>query len=322
MLVIALSTRALFALEKENEIYQKEGQAAFDQFQVENEKTPLEPGVAFPTIKKLLALNKLGHGKLVEVALLSRNSPDAALRVRHSVQEYGLDIERAIFTQGLERFRFLKALGAHLFLSANGDDVRRAIENNVAAAVMLPNSVFTMDDRSDIRIAFDGDSVLFSDEAERVNHEQGLEQFQAHEILHAERPLPPGPFKAFLEALKSVQALFPAGQCPIKTALVTARGMPAQERPVRTLRSWGVPVNTTVWCGGLPKGPFLEAWEADMFFDDTPKNCDSAALHVSTGLVPNGVVHENPKPHKAALDVVVTGPDKNSEATPEVAKAA
>jgi 5'-nucleotidase len=296
MLVIALSTRALFSLEKENEIYQNEGQAAFDQYQLDNEKVPLQPGVAFPLVKKMLALNKLGHGKLVEVTLLSRNSPEAGLRVRHSIQEYGLDIERAIFTQGLERFRFLKALGAHLFLSANVDDVRGAIQNHVAAAVMLPDSVFTLDSRDDIRIAFDGDSVLFSDEAERVNHEQGLEKFQAHEILHAERPLPPGPFKGLLEELKALQSKFPAGQCPIKTALVTARDIQTQVRPMRTLRSWGVSLNAAIWCGGLPKGPFLDAWETDMFFDDTPKNCDSARQHVSTGLVPNGVVHE----HKTA----------------------
>jgi 5'-nucleotidase len=293
MLVIALSTRALFSLEAEDKIYQEFGQAAFDQHQVENEKVPLQPGVAFPLIKKLLALNTLGHGRLVEVALLSRNSPEAGLRVRHSIREYGLDIQRAVFTQGLDRFRFLKALGAHLFLSANVEDVRGAVQNHIAAAMMLPDSVFSLDSRDDIRIAFDGDSVIFSDEAERVNHEQGLAKFNEHELEHADRPLPPGPFKGFLEALKSLQSLFPnPNDCPIKTALVTARSIEVQQRPIYTLRGWGLGLNTTIWCAGMPKGPFVEAWEADMFFDDTPKNCDSARQHVSTGLVPNGVVHE------------------------------
>ena len=293
MLTIAVSSRALFRMEDSHDIYMSQGAEAFDNFQRENEQVPLEPGVAFPLVQKLLGLNTASgkHRDRVEVVLLSRNSPDAGLRVMRSISHYGLDIERAIFTQGKDRFGFAKALKTNLFLSVNGDDVRNALVNGVAAAAMMPHSMSSAA-AGEVNIAFDGDSVLFSDEAERVNASHGLQAFEETERQSADRPLPDGPFRGLLMALHELQQQYPKGQSPVKIALVTARGIAAQERPLKTLRSWGINVDAAVFCGGLPKGPFLEAFNADIFFDDTMKNCESAGNHVATGHVPYGIANE------------------------------
>lgn len=293
MITIAVSSRALFRMEDSHEVFLAGGAEAFDKFQIENECVTLQPGVAFPLVKKLLALNTPGAAKRdrVEVVLLSRNSPDAGLRVMRAISEYGLDIERAIFTQGKDRFRYAKAFNTDLFLSVNSDDVRIALDNGVAAAAMMPQSESALLE-GEIRIAFDGDSVLFSDAAERVFQEQGLHTFEKMEQDQATVPLPDGPFKGLLTALSQLQRCYPLGQAPIKTALVTARGVPSQERVLKTLRSWGINLDVAVFCGGLPKGPFLKAFDADIFFDDTMKHCESAASHVATGHVPSGIANE------------------------------
>ena len=293
MLTIAVSSRALFRMEDSHQLFLEGGADAFDKYQRDNENVPLEPGVAFALVKKLLALNTKPNGKRdrVEVVLLSRNSPDAGLRVMRSISHFGLDIERAIFTQGKDRFQYAKALGTDLFLSVNSDDVRTALANGVAAAAMIPHSASTGAE-NEVNIAFDGDSVLFSDEAERVNALHGLRQFEATEQQKAGIPLPNGPFHGLLKALHELQQMYPTGESPVKIALVTARGIPAQERVLKTLRSWGIYVNAAVFCGGLPKGPFLEAFKADIFFDDAMKNCESGAQYVATGHVPNGIVNE------------------------------
>jgi 5'-nucleotidase len=302
MLTIAVSSRALFRMEDSHAIFMSDGANAFDNFQRENEHVTLQPGVAFPLVKKLLALNTHPKGKRdrVEVVLLSRNSPDAGLRVMRSISEYGLDIERALFTQGKDRFRYAKALNTDLFLSVNSDDVRIALENGVAAAAMMPQSESALLE-GDIKIAFDGDSVLFSDVAERVYQEHGLATFQQTEQEQASIPLPDGPFKGLLTALSELQRCFPLGKSPVKIALVTARGIPAQERVLKTLRSWGINIDAAVFCGGLPKGPFLQAFDADIFFDDTMKHCESAASHVATGHVPSGIANENRTPLLKAI---------------------
>lgn len=300
MLTIAVSSRALFRMEESHDIFMAGGPAAFEKFQRDNEHILLEQGVAFPLVKKLLALNTPGLPKRdrVNVVLLSRNSPDAGMRVMRSISEYGLDIEQAIFTQGRDRFRFAKALKTDLFLSVNSDDVRIALENGVAAAAMLPHGDGTAF-QGDVHIAFDGDSVLFSDEAERVFQEHGLAQFQQTEREQAAVPLPDGPFRRLLTALSELQEKYPKGEAPIKIALVTARGIPAQERVLKTLRSWKITIDAAVFCGGLPKGPFLKAFGADIFFDDTMKHCESAAeSQVTACHVPHGIA--NNQAHKKA----------------------
>lgn len=295
-LTIAVSSRALFNVEDGHKIFETLGQDAFDAYQIENEHKPMRPGVAFAIVKKLLALNKPGKDKMVEVALLSRNSPNGSLRVIKSIEHHKLDIEKATFTSGGNRFSYAKALGASLFLSADPIDARHAIDNGLAAAALLPHSVIHPGSDGEIRIAFDGDSVLFSDEAERVNHMEGLIAFKKHERDNASVPLGAGPFKDFLQSLHKIQNQFKKGESPLKIALVTARGRSSSERVVTTLRNWGIDIDESVFCDGTNKGPILDAFGADIFFDDSPRNCSMSANHVSTGHVPSGISNEHGRP--------------------------
>jgi 5'-nucleotidase len=290
-LVIAISSRALFDLDKSNTLFEQNGISAYAQYQIEHENEPLLPGVAFSLVKKLLSLN--AQEPLVEVILLSRNSADTGLRVFNSIQHYKLDITRAAFTNGESRYPYLAAFGAHLFLSANPDDVRNALETGCAAATILPSTQNTLAEESlELRIAFDGDAVLFSDEAERIYKKNGLEVFAESEQQAAHQPLDGGPFKPFLAALHTLQKKFPPEKCPIRTALVTARSAPAHERVIRTLRAWDIRIDEALFLGGLAKGAFLHAFGADLFFDDQQDHCDSAREHVATGHVPHGVCNK------------------------------
>lgn len=288
-LTVAVSSRALFHIEDGHEIFEKQGQAAFDEYMLSKERVPLRPGTAFSLIRKLLALNERAGTPLVDVVMLSRNSPDAGLRIMNSVHHYGLPIEGAIFSKGGDRFRYAKALGAQLFLSANPGDVKLAVENGIAAATMLPAE--RQDDMSDstIRIAFDGDAVLFSAEADQCYQQHGLAEFMRTENEKADVPLGAGPFKPVIEALQLIQKHFPAGECPLKLAMVTARGMPSHHRPIRTLRLWGIELDEAMFAAGRPKGPLLRAFGADVFFDDTKKNITSASdCDIPSGHVPYG----------------------------------
>lgn len=289
-LVVGISSRALFDLDESNAVFENEGLDAYARYQIEHENEILEPGVAFPFVQKLLKLND--HGKLVEVILLSRNSADTGLRVFNSIQHYGLDIRRAVFTSGESPYRYIPAFGSHLFLSANPEDVERALSQNCAAATLLPaNTRFQTS--NELRIAFDGDAVLFSDEAERVFREQGVEQFTESEHREAANPLPGGPFRGFLHALHRLQNFFEPKSCPIRTALVTARQAPAHERVIRTLREWGIRIDEAFFLGGLAKDQFLRSFGADVFFDDQRHHCEAAGNHVAAGHVPHGIANEN-----------------------------
>lgn len=287
-LIIAISSRALFDLDESNRVYETEGVDAYSRYQIENEDNILAPGVAFPIAKKLLNLNKLGAH--VEVILLSRNSGDTGLRVFNSIEHYGLDITRAAFCSGQAPYRYVKAFGTHLFLSANPEDTREALRANVAAATLI-NSTISNPDNEQIRIAFDGDAVLFTDESERIYQEQGLEAFAANEKQDAQKPLNPGPFKGFLTALHTLQSKLDPQNCFIRTALVTARSAPSHERVIRTLRTWGIRLDEALFLGGLDKGEFLRAFNADIFFDDQMGHCESSREHVPTGHVPSGVMN-------------------------------
>ena len=293
-LVIAISSRALFDLEESHALFEREGVDAFATYQRGREDEVLGPGIAFPLVKKLLALNApdATGAPRVEVILLSRNSSDTGLRVFNAIQHHGLDIRRATFTSGAPTWPYIKPFGAHLFLSADAESVRRALEHGIAAATLLPAPAVDGGRGHDqIRIAFDGDAVLFDDEGERISREGGLEAFARHERERAHEPLSGGPFRAFLDALHRLQAAYPTEDCPIRTALVTARSAPAHERVIRTLREWGIRLDEALFLGGRPKGPFLQAFGADIFFDDSPHNIDSARGHVAAGHVPHGVVN-------------------------------
>jgi 5'-nucleotidase len=293
-LVVAISSRALFDLEASNRVFELQGIEAYYQYQLEHEDEVLAPGIAFGLVRKLLALNALPPARpRVEVILLSRNTADTGLRIMHSIEHYQLDITRAAFTGGESTYSYVPAFDAHLFLSANGDDVRKALDAGHAAAQILPSNVGQNVERTgELRIAFDGDAVLFSDEAERVYKRDGLDAFTASEASAAREPLSGGPFKSFLAALHRIQSEYPADRSPIRTALVTARSAPAHERVVRTLRAWDIRIDEALFLGGLDKGPFLKAFGADIFFDDQRGHVESARKYVAAGHVPFGVANE------------------------------
>ena len=294
-LIIAISSRALFNLDDSHRVYEQEGLDAYQQYQIDHESEVLEPGEAFPLVNKLLRINeqlnvKPGESR-VEILLLSRNSADTGLRVFNSIEHYGLNITRAAFSGGRSPYGYVSAFGSHLFLSTDARDVRRALESGVAAATLM-SSKASGDKGEQIRFAFDGDAVLFSDESEQIYKAKGLEAFTENEIVAAKQPMRGGPFKSFLSALHQLQSEFPHDQSPIRTALVTARSAPAHERVIRTLRAWNIRIDESLFLGGWDKGSVLNAFGADVFFDDQQGHCDSASQHVATGHVPHGVANK------------------------------
>jgi 5'-nucleotidase len=287
-LVVAISSRALFDFEEENQVFETSDDRAYMALQLERLDVPAKPGVAFSLVKKLLAFNT-SETQLVEVVILSRNDPVSGMRVFRSAQHYGLAIERGSFTRGQAPWRYLKPLHANLFLSTHLSDVRAALAAGVPAAQVYPQSVHASDAHPDeVRIAFDGDAVLFSDEAERIYQSHGLQAFQKHEIDNAALPLPDGPFKPLLIALQRLQQAS-TPDMRIRTALVTARSAPAHERAIRTLMNWHIEVDEAMFLGGLAKGEFLREFEPDFFFDDQTGHIESAAQHVPSGHVVSGV---------------------------------
>jgi 5'-nucleotidase len=291
-LVVAISSRALFNFEEENALFDSGDARAYMQLQLDRLDVPALPGIAFSLIKKLLAFNDT-TAQRVEVVILSRNDPVSGMRIFRSGHANELKLERGVFTQGRAPFRYLRPLRAHLFLSANADDVREALAAGFPAARVLTESVLAGSNYpNEVRIAFDGDAVLFSDEAERVFQTHGLDAFQRHESSKATQPLPEGPFKPLLAALHRLQQ---AGtpEMRIRTALVTARSAPAHERAIRTLMNWDIRVDEAMFLGGLPKGEFLREFEPDFFFDDQTGHVDHAARHVPSGHVSSGI--SNPR---------------------------
>lgn len=289
-LVIAISSRALFDLEESHAVFTDQGLDAYAAYQIQHENEPLAAGVAFGMVEKFLGLND-GDTQQVEIVLISRNSADTGLRVFNSIQHYQLDICRAAFTGGDTSQQYVRAFEADLFLSADPQDVRRALESGVAAATILPSRVEGATSRQ-LKIAFDADAVLFSDEAEQVFQRRGLDAFSATEKAAANKPLPGGPFKKILAALHTIQQNYPEKESPIRTALVTARAAPAHERVIKTLRAWDIRIDESFFLGGMDKGEFLREFGADIFFDDQQGHCESARQHVPTGHVPTGIVNE------------------------------
>ncbi|GAP34542.1 5'-nucleotidase [Piscinibacter sakaiensis] len=293
-LVVAISSRALFDFEEENRLFESADDRAYMQLQLERVETAAKPGVAFSLVNKLLAFNVLPAAPRVEVVILSRNDPVSGLRVFRSAQHYGLPIQRGVFTRGQAPWRYLRPLAATLFLSANEADVRSALRAGVAAARVFPHSRLASSAHPDeVRIAFDGDAVLFSDEAEQVFQAAGLDAFHAHEAERAASPLAAGPFKPLLEALQRLQKT-PGHAMRLRTALVTARSAPAHERAIRTLMDWDIEVDEAMFLGGLPKGAFLREFEPDFFFDDQTGHIENAVPHVPSGHVASGVSNLRP----------------------------
>lgn len=287
-LVVGVSSRALFDLEEENRIFVEQGLDAYEAYQIEHENDILKPGAAFPLIKALHNLN-CADRKLTEIVVMSKNSANTSLRVFHSIEKYGLDITRAALVSGASIAPYLSSFKTDLFLSADENDVQEAIDANFAAGIICTQKDLPIDPEEEIRqirIAFDGDAVIFSDESERIYQEKGLEAFAEHERLNAQDPLPEGPFAKLLKTISFVQKQFPEDDMPIRTALVTARNAPAHERVVRTLRAWDVRINEAFFLGGLQKSEVLKAFGANIFFDDQTVHTDPASKLVPAARVP------------------------------------
>lgn len=296
-LVVVISSRALFDLEESHKVFVEQGIEAYCRYQVERENQVLKPGAAFGLVKKLLAINALPQAQKglipeVEVILLSRNSADTGLRVFNSIEHYQLPITRAAFTNGVAPYPYVRPFGADLFLSTEAEDVRSALLAGYAAASLLPRE-YKGEEGGQVRIAFDGDAVLFSDASERIYKSEGLDAFQENEKRSANVPLEGGPFKAFLQALAAIQMGFAQDEAPITTALVTARGAPAHERVIKTLRDWNIRIDQALFLGGMAKGEFLKTFGADIFFDDQSTHIASAHdSDVPSGHVVHGVANE------------------------------
>ena len=291
-LVIGVSSRALFDLNRENEIFENEGLEAYCRYQLEHENDVLQPGTGFALIEAMLRINDLEPGvRRTEVVIVSRNSADTSLRISNSIDHYQLDITRAAFTGGEPVAKYLNAFEVDLFLSATEEDVQAAVESNVAAGLIYDGPRRNrVDPLQQIRIAFDGDAVLFSEESELIYQREGLDAFIEHEKLNAQKPLPEGPFAKLLKTLSFLQFDLKnrAGLAspPIRTALVTARNSPAHERVIRTLRTWNVRIDETFFLGGVSKQKVLESFSPHIFFDDQHAHCEGAAGVVPTARVP------------------------------------
>jgi 5'-nucleotidase len=292
-LVVALSSRALFDFEEENTVFEQENDRAYKALQFSRLDQPAHQGVAFPLVQKLLSFNTPDQQR-VAVVILSRNDPVSGLRVFRSAEASGLRLDRGVFTRGSPPYHYLRPLGAHLFLSANEIDVRAALEAGFPAARVYATSILEAEQHpNEVRIAFDGDAVLFSDEAERVFKQQGLSAFENHEQSRAHVPLPPGPFKPLLDALHRLHSDSDPSTMKIRTALVTARSAPAHERAIRTLMNWNVEIDEAMFLGGLQKSEFLREFRPDFFFDDQTGHCEAASLVVPTGHVISGIANSD-----------------------------
>ena len=289
-LVIGISSRALFNLEEENAVFEEHGLTAYAEYQRQHEKDVLLPGPAFQLVKAFLNLNQLSKdARTVEVIIMSRNSPETSLRIFHSIEHYGLDITRAALLSGAEVAPYLKAFKTDLFLSAYAPDVKQAVDNGVAAGMILTGKQHANSNEAigQIRIAFDGDAVLFSAEAERVFKQRGIDAFNEHEQSNVDKPLQKGPFANFLKTLSNLQNIYKTQeQAPIRTALVTSRSIPAHERAIKTLRGWGVRVDEAFFLGGVQKKDILASFGAHIFFDDQHAHADPASEVVPSAVVP------------------------------------
>jgi len=285
-LVIAISSRALFNLEEENAIFDQEGLESYYKHQLKNLDNPLAKGSGFRFVQNLLAINERFNNKLIEVIILSRNNAATGLRIGRSIEHFNLDIERTGWTAGTPVARYLEAFKVDLFLSVHAQDVEEAVNSGVAAATILPHTPITSEEGNIVKIAFDGDAVIFGDESEKVYQEGGLEAFIAHERGNAKNPLSKGPFFKFLKTISEIQDKFPMESSPIRTALVTARSFSTHERVLGTLEGWGVRVDEAFFQGGVQKYEVIKAFGADIFFDDQDAHLEYTSKDTPSAKVP------------------------------------
>ena len=302
-IVVAVSSRALFNLEVEHHIFEKDGFLAYRKYQTDNREEILEPGVAFPFVKQFLALNDIFgvENRFFRVVTLSRNSPETAYRFFNSCKHYHLPITAGAFTSGQSTFPYLKAFNVSLFLSANIQTVQLAIHSGLAAGLVLPNKIKKLNEGSTLRIAFDFDGVLVDDEAEREFQTRGLTGFNKLEAAKAHTPHSPGPLSNLFARLSEIQKLDfelhgksnPYYQPAIRISIVTSRGTPSEERLITTLKSLGMSAAELFLLDGLDKAPILEALQPHIFFDDQIKHLTSTQIHIPSVLVPFGIHNQD-----------------------------
>lgn len=300
-LVVAVASSALFDLTESDRVFREQGEEAYRGHQRERETDVLDLGVAFPFIRRLLSLNGTDPAdQPVEVVLLSRNDPDTGARVFHSIAAHGLNIERAVFTKGKAPWRYVESFGASLFLSANPSDVREAMALGIPAGQVLSHGA-VLDDISDpdLRIAFDFDGVLADDSSEKIYKSGGLEAFRASEEVHRAEPLDAGPLLGLFRELGAIQVLErlrkrkdPLYQPRLRIAIATARGAPAHQRVVVSLRSWGLNVDEAFFLGGVAKESVLGTFKPHLFFDDQLAHAEPTSRILPSVHVPFGIANQ------------------------------
>lgn len=297
-LVVAVASSALFDLSESDQVFRKEGESAYRIYQRANEQKVLNPGVAFPLVKRLLSLND-EDSQPIEVVLFSRNDPDTGLRVFNAIEHYNLSITRAVFVAGENPYKYLEAFNASLFLSGNIADVKEAIKHGLPAGHVAHTDYKDDEEDIELRIAFDFDAVLVDDASEKIFRKEGLEKFQEHELEHGDKPMKEGPLRHFLINISKIQQaeLEKVKQNPkykpkIRIAVCTARNAPAHKRVVNTLREWDVRVDEAFFLGGLNKGKVLEVYEPHIFFDDQTKHIKSISRKFPSVHVPYGIANE------------------------------
>ena len=276
-LVVAITSRALFDLDEAHRIFEQHGLDAYRAYQLKHEELPLRPGTGYPLVKALLSINGLLPEPMIEVVLLTRNDAESGLRIINTIEARKLPVVRMAFTDGSDPYRYLESFSCDLFLSAHHDDVRAALEAGFAAALVYPPPNILKEDIAQVRMAFDGDAVLFGSESEQLFQKQGIDAFHRHEAEMENTPMDPGPFAGLLRALSAIQQRFSEQECPIRTALVTARGAPAHKRLIKTLRTWGVTINESFFMGGVNKAKVLRVFKPHIYFDDQPLHLEDAA---------------------------------------------
>lgn len=300
-MVVAVSARALFNLEADARLFAEQGLDAYAARQREMEEVPLDPGSAFPLVRGLLQLNAQmpeGEAPFVEVVVLSSQHPDTGLRVLGSIRHHGLAITRAVFTGGAPTAPYLKGFRVGLFLTRSAAESQAAANLGVASATMYSRPDAMAADDPCLRIAFDGDKVLFGGESEEVYQSGGLAAFNAHEAARVREPMQEGPHGAFLRGLQRIRAHAPDH---LRIALITARGAPSDQRALRTLRSWGIGVDEALFLDGMPKQPFVAAFRPAIFFDDQTAHLASAAPFVPCGQVPSQIASAGVSPIEIAV---------------------
>jgi 5'-nucleotidase len=288
ILVVGISSRSLFSLEHENEIFNSAGVTAFRKHQAENENVILDPGPSFQLIKKLLDLNKISSQQVVEIVVMSSNSPQTGMRIMNSIKAHNLDITRMAFTGGQPISSYLPGYGVDLFLSRDEDDVQKVIDSKLAAAAIILNAPEKITNNPNVvKFGFDADEVLFTSSEYRYQTE-GLDAFLKHEKENENVPLPEGPFAKFLLKLSHIQQYLPGPEelSPLKAAIITARSGDAIQRVINTLKEWGVYIHEIHFLGGLSKDKILEAAAVDFFCDDSEAHLVPASKKVPTGKVP------------------------------------